>query len=265
MNSISSVTVIGLGVMGGAYLERLEHAGIPVRGLQPRELAGVSFSETDLHVVAVRSGHDALEVVTALEGPAPVAVCNLTTQSLPDTRACAAAAASLGTRYYGGGIIGGASQAASGCADVLLGPPPPVTIVKVVEHFGRLHCYPTADVATAAKVLHNLVLVVENHIIAASLQLAALAGVERLEEVLDLGTAGRKPSQSSAVRDYRSGQSSSYTGTLVAKDVRALLMSFPALPRLSGIDLDALGRFYETVGDSPYTVGSLQSLAWEDE
>jgi 3-hydroxyisobutyrate dehydrogenase-like beta-hydroxyacid dehydrogenase len=263
MQTPSRVSVIGQGKMGRAYVERFRRSGIEVRGLEPDALSRTCVGETEIIVLALRTGSDAISVLADVNARGKTIVCNLTTQSIPETRECIALAGSRNISYFGGGVTGGASEAAAGHAAILIGPPP-AAIAQIISHVGNLVVYPDSVAATAAKLLHNLVLIVQNHVIAAALQVAGPCGVDNLASVLDLGTAGRKPSASSAVRDHSMTPRSSYTCRLAAKDLRALSASFAELQTLRGIDLRELAAFYETGGDTSYTGKALQSLAEEE-
>lgn len=260
MQTVSKVCVIGLGTMGRVYLERFRISGLEVRGIVDANMPRATIGEAELLVLALRAGADALRVLANVNICRKAAIWNVTTQAIPESRECAELAASRGFGYYGGGVTGGASDAAAGCAGILIGPPPPAAIAGIAGLIGQVIVYPDAAAATAAKLLHNLVLILQNHVIAASLQLAGASGVDNLASVLDIGTAGRKPSESSAARDYTIAPRSSYTCRLVAKDLRALLGSFAELRKMTGINLEELAAFYEAGGDAPYTGKALRSL-----
>lgn len=127
----------------------------------------------------------------------------------------------------------------------------------ITAALGTTTQFEDAVTACAAKLLHNLVVILYNHALAMALLLADSAGVPSIESVLDNGTAGRPPSRASVVRDHRLGPTSSYTGGLVAKDIEALLSSFPQLETVPGIDLRELVALYGEYAESPYTVAAL--------
>ena len=131
---------------------------------------------------------------------------------------------------------GGAAQAREGTLRLVLGPKLESEVEHITAALGTTTQFEDAVTACAAKLLHNLVVILYNHALAMALLLADSAGVPSIESVLDNGTAGRPPSRASVVRDHRLGPTSSYTGGLVAKDIEALLSSFPQLETVPGID-----------------------------
>jgi 3-hydroxyisobutyrate dehydrogenase-like beta-hydroxyacid dehydrogenase len=244
--------------MGRAYFHRARETGFSVSLVN--DIKGtVSLVGCDLLVIALRSGNDVESFLRERLNSNRPSIVNLTTQSLRATAVCSSVASSAGATYYGGGIAGGRAQVLAGTATLLLGPPPPKSVLQFLAHIGTLISFPDERTAAAAKLLHNFVLILENHAIAAGMQLAQSCGISKFEHVLDLGTAGRPPSKSSVVRDFRAAPRSSYTCELVAKDLRELAASFPSLRRLPGLNFEQLVRFYAR-NRGPYTSQSLRSL-----
>jgi 3-hydroxyisobutyrate dehydrogenase-like beta-hydroxyacid dehydrogenase len=171
-------------------------------------------------------------------------------------------AGAMGAGYSAGGLLGGAAGLRRGEAVLLQGPPPPAAALALLQHLGPVRVFDSAKAACAAKLLHNLALILTNHALGLCLRLAGGAGVADIEGILDAGTAGRVPGKSSIVRDFRGTPCSSYTSTLVAKDLRAILNSFPALPAADAATLRRLLAWHAAGGDAPYTRAGL-SLAGE--
>ncbi len=264
MQAVSKVCVVGVGRMGAAYVRCFQQYGIDAHNVDELQVKTISFDRDELILLAVRSGADAVRTILSFQERGISTVLNLTTQGIQETQECSELASSLGIHYFGGGTTGGASQAAAGQAAILVGPAPPFAILDVLGKLGKVIVYPRAETAAAAKLLHNLVLIIQNHAISLGLLVAEHAGIDNFDVVLDLGTAGRKPSQSSAARDYRRMHpASSYTGTLVAKDLAAIMASFPGLERVAGLDLAALLSIYEAGGDRSYTEVALRSIQKE--
>lgn len=252
------VIVIGLGRMGRAYLGCLERQGVPVRGTELASWQREPDVRAPLAVLALRSGTDTRRMVSQATSQSVGQILDLTTQAVDDSEFCVEAARRAGIGYFGGGVTGGAAEAHKGTLGLLLGPALPPEVAVVAEKLGTVVGFTSAATATAAKLLHNFVLILHNHSLAIALRLAEEMGVEELEAVLDAGTAGRIPSRSSVVRDYRTGPVSSYTGNLVAKDLHAILTSFPRLEGAIGVNLHPLIELYGEGGDAPYTVTALR-------
>jgi 3-hydroxyisobutyrate dehydrogenase-like beta-hydroxyacid dehydrogenase len=248
----ATVTVLGDGRMGRAYRARLAACGWTIA---PSGAGTVA-------VLALHDGADSRRAVAALDPRRTTHVLDLTTASVADVGACFEACARRGIAYVGGGITGGASEARAGTATLLLGPAPlPAALLAVVDALGPHLAFASAEQACGAKLLHNLAVVLQNHALAFVVTCAARLGIPDVETVLDRGTAGRRPSAASAVRDHRAGASSSYAARLVAKDLGVIAASFPEIARLPGFRLDELRALYAADGDVPYTTTALAAAA----
>jgi 3-hydroxyisobutyrate dehydrogenase-like beta-hydroxyacid dehydrogenase len=259
---MKQVHIIGAGVMGAAYAARLRIVGYDVLLHEPDGAATI-FGPTPTVLLSLFTGADAAMVIAQL--PSGSCVLDLTTQGLDECQLCCSTAERQSIDYYAGGVTGGAQQARDGTLALLIGPDPPKEVRQICAGLGRLRCFPSAAAAVAGKLLHNLVLVVTNHILGAAMQLSKRANVEDLPAILDEGTTGRPPSKSSLVRDCRGHGRSSYTGRLVSKDIDALLRSFPLLRELVGIDLSCLARHYGKAMNAPFSLAALQFTFASDE
>lgn len=252
-----AVGVVGDGRMGTAYASRLRRLGF---GVDHRPLSAWLSPEhrfPSVLVVALWCGAQVDQLLQAMVLDRPVAILDLTTQAVDESARAASLAQAKGAAYFGGGVTGGRIQAEVGELHLLVGPPPEGFVRDVAYSLGRLSALVDAPTAMAAKLLHNLVLVVHAHVLGTAIQLAAASGVPDFPSVLASGTAGRPVHASSVVRDWAGVPSSSYSSALVAKDLRAIVSSFPLLDESPGVDLRALAEVYDTAGDVAYTFTAL--------
>jgi 3-hydroxyisobutyrate dehydrogenase-like beta-hydroxyacid dehydrogenase len=255
------VTVLGLGRMGRTYLDCLTRSGFAARGADADGAEELLSEGGDVLLLALHSGSDTRGVVTRLERGQFAYVVDLTTQRVEDSLMCTEISADKEIRYYGGGVSGGAAEMAEATGTILLGPSPiEEPVLMVIQTLGRLIEFPTAAAACLAKLLHNLVLIIQNHVLGCAMQLAERGGIKDFGRILDAGTAGRVPSRSSVVRDLHYGPSTSYTSRLVAKDLREIVATFPELSGLAGIRLEELARLYDEQPEIPYTVVAFSTL-----
>lgn len=255
------ILVLGTGRMGRAYVARLRAFGHHVRLCEtwPDDRRG---RNAELVLLALRDGRATRALTERFHQGPPGLVVDLTTQGTDDVASCRERCLGSGIRYLAGGVTGGTRDIASGGAALLLGPGPvPTTVRERLRPLGKILEFETVRAACAAKLLHNLVLVLNGHVLAAALGLAERAGVRELEEILTAGTAGRPVRAQSVVRDYRRGPSSSYTNHLVAKDLHTILESFPGDRRSIPVDLERLARLHEEGPETPYTIVALRDQA----
>ena len=257
----TKITVLGLGRMGRTYLDCLTRSGFAAQGADADGAEELLSKGGDVLLLALHSGADTRAVVKRLERGQFSHVIDLTTQLVEDSLMCSEMSSDKGIRYYGGGVSGGAAEMAEATGTILLGPSPvEEPVLMIIRTLGRLIEFPTAAAACLAKLLHNLVLIVQSHVLGCAMQLAERGGIKDFERILDAGTAGRMPSRSSVVRDLYCGPSTSYTSRLVAKDLRAIVATFPELSELAGIRLEELARLYDEQPEIPYTVVAFSTL-----
>jgi 3-hydroxyisobutyrate dehydrogenase-like beta-hydroxyacid dehydrogenase len=251
------VHVLGGGRIGRAVAARLSGGviGVEVSLFEPWQTPAPG---ADLSVLCLHDGAQVRRVLAAARhGSCGHEVLDLTTQDLRGVGEAARLAAAIGAGYCAGGVLGGAAAVRDGQAQVLQGPSPGATALALLGRLGPVRVFEDAAAACAAKLLHNLALILNNHAIALCLRLAPAAGIADIETVLDAGTAGRAPGRSSVARDFRAGGPSSYTSALVAKDLLAILDSFPALPPADAATLRRLQAWHAAGGDAPYTRAAL--------
>lgn len=252
-------TILGTGIMAHAFGERLGTCGIAATIRDPGAFVAAR-TEPQIVFSLLRTAPSALTPTGTL-GLAPESILiDLCTQSTDAARRAAHFEAARGVAYCAGGVLGGGHEVAKGAAHFLIGPPPPEAAQAILRQAGRVHVFKDPAAACAAKLLHNFVLLQSNHAIAAALTIAPDFGISRLEDLLDLGTAGRKPSQSSAARDFIRGPTSTYTSALVRKDIAAILDSFPALAAQGGLGLAALAPAHGAEDPTPFTRAALALL-----
>ena len=248
--TLDTVTVLGGGRMAAAYADVLRLQGWPV-SQEPGPLVGTV-------VLACFSGKQSQELLAQAAIAPGTMLMDLTTQSVPDARICRSLATKAGATYLAGGVTGGVREVGSPSFSVLLGGlAAERSIPPCVEPLGKVIRFDTVEQAVSAKLLHNFVLIATNHALGIALWLADKAGVSDLVAVLEAGTAGRAVRCSSAVRDHAEGACSSYTSELVAKDLLAMLSSFPELQDVRGIDLEQLAAHHAAHGCQAYTSCSL--------
>lgn len=245
-----SVLVVGAGPVGRGFHHRLEQTSHTVKICDEHSFASVGRFAPDVVLIAVRSGEQARAVIAQLpELSGRPTIVDLVTQSPSSAIQSDAVAKSTGLAYFGGGITGGAEQIRAGRAPLLVGPPTPPSLLS---QLGPNIVFDSPWAAAEAKVLHNLCLVITNLVLGEILRFSSMP--ERLLEVLDAGTAGRTPSQSSAARDRLRHPTSSYTGSLASKDLTCIVTDMTDLTAaLVGIDLRRIADRYATLGERPYT------------
>lgn len=249
----TSVLILGQGIMGRAYADRLESSGTLCRRTGKRDWRKALLEWSGVVLVAVTNGEDSRAVVESLQSRHTL-VIDLTTQTPSEANWCAATCHTKGIDYYAGGVTGGGQQVLQGEAVLLLGPTPlPVRVMELAEIIGAVQKFNTAGDACAAKLLHNFVLIVAGRALAVALRVAEERGIGSLADVIERGTAGRPVRCQSVVRDFEQPPTSTYTCALVAKDLRAMKREFPQLTNTAGLDLEGLAAMFDRGGDRPYT------------
>jgi 3-hydroxyisobutyrate dehydrogenase-like beta-hydroxyacid dehydrogenase len=251
--------------MGRAMVDQLRQMGRPAIGLEPSAERPVIVKPVDVVILSLRSGAEGCRILDTGQLPSGVHVVDLTTQEAGHCTEAGQICSQRGFAYSAGGVLGGVKQISEGRAVFLVGPKPSLAVIDILKSLGSIILLPTPIAACQAKLLHNLVLLLNNHAIALCMRLASEVGLDSIEKILDCGTAGRRPSQSSVARDCRDGPSSSYTSALVVKDVRAIIRSFPELRLAKMFDLDQIAVLHQDGGDRPYTAQALQILGGDDE
>lgn len=247
MSRRQGICVIGGGRVAEACAAALANAGVelvhPHTDLRDCDILSAAFD-----------GRATLATISDLDLGGVRVFVDLATQSIGEATATAAACEVHSIPYFAGGLTGGVAQIGSTDCTVILGTSRPVSAVPAwIEHLGQPALQATLEAAISAKLLHNLVLIVSNHALGAALEVADAIGVRDFPAILAAGTAGRPPLQSSTLRDRHHGFTSSYSSSLVAKDLRAIVDSLPQLERLSTIDLLGLAAAHESWADLPYT------------
>ena len=235
--------------MASAYTEALKSGGLTVNN-NPDDLKALCT------IVAFFSGEQSKLFVegTALQ-PGTVLI-DLTTQTVDSAIYCGALAEASGILYAAGGITGGSQQVGSVSSTLLLGGSAIHALPSWLSLLGNAMIFESIEQAVSAKLLHNFVLLMINHGLSIALELAQLQGIGNFIEVLERGTAGRSLRRTSAVRDFEDYPISSYSAQLVSKDLKAMLVSFPQLASLVGINVEELSSYYHTWGSEPYTIAA---------
>jgi 3-hydroxyisobutyrate dehydrogenase-like beta-hydroxyacid dehydrogenase len=233
--------------MAAAYSKALAAAGI--------ELVGPDGDLRDCDILsAAFDGRETLAALRRLDRRGVRNIVDLATQSIADAGSTGAACKERGIPYFAGGVTGGVAQVGSAEFAIILGPVRPGTqLPSWLGHLGRIAPQASVEAAVSAKLLHNLVLILSNHALGVALELAEAAEIRDFQSILTRGTAGRPILQASTVRDRDRGFSSSYSSSLVAKDLRAMMDSLPELRSLRGFDLAQLASAHDSRGDEPYT------------
>lgn len=259
------VTIVGAGTMGRAFLYRLRCIGSvlwTIGPVEPDELvaAGMGTPGGSVFISLLRSGSctwSRMKTGAIARGCTYVDLC---TQSIADCRRTMAEADARGVLYCGGGVLGGGRELMDGKAQLLAGGSISPLTERVLSSVGRLTVFARPEQACAAKLLHNFVVLLSNHAIAAALALAEESGIEGFDKLLDAGISGRRPSETSVVRDRSGTARSTYTSLLVRKDIEAILDSFGRLQDVGGFGLPYIARLHGPRDPAPYSVRALRIL-----
>jgi len=251
------VTIVGAGRMGTEYAAVLSRAGIETRLVEPADL-GAAEPPAGVYLLALFDGSASHAALQRIEAGARVV--DLTTQAVDDAGRNAALAAARAIRYWGGGVTGGAAQVGTDAFSMAVGPDSvPDDVRGLLAHRGGIVPFDSPQAGATAKLLHNLVLIVNNYMIGWALAEAERRGLSGFAAILDRGTAGRPARASSAFRDFTAAPASSYTGALVEKDLRAverLIAGGPPLP----VDLAAMGARFGACRRAPH--GLVTAMLW---
>lgn len=239
------LAILNQGTMAQAYAECF----------LKRDLALTEKSESaDLILISAFSGHDTYRLLEKARFRSGAVIVDLTTQSLPELSRLQDFCFTRSYAYYAGGVTGGAEQVGETGFNLLLGPAGiPEEVLTVLAALGSVQEFATAEQAVAAKLLHNLYLIILAHAQGAVLELAEAHEIPAIWDVLDMGTAGRKPSAGSVVRDSRDLPKSSYLSGLVSKDLEALKQSFPYLPFNPFFNLKEMQSLHQPHGMQAFT------------
>ena len=259
------VTIVGTGTMGRAFSHRLRcmESGLWIVGpVEPDELsaAGWRTPQRSVFISLLRSGSctwSLMKTGVVTEGCTYVDLC---TQSVADCGRTTVEAGARGVLYCGGGVLGGGRELRGGKAHLLVGGPVSPLTKLVLSRVGPLTVFARPEQACAAKLLHNFVVLLSNHAIAAALALAEESGIERFDRILDAGISRRRPSETSVVRDKLDSARSTYTSLLVSKDIEAILDSFRRLREVGGFGLRHIASLHDRRDTAPYTVRALRIL-----
>lgn len=247
MTDRRAVCVIGGGRIAAACSTALARAGVEIVDTKD-DLKGCDI------LSAAFDGRATLTAMAALNLEGVRTFVDLATQSIAEAHATEAMCEKHAITYFAGGLTGGVSQVGSSECTIILGSSRPDAEPPAwVDHLGRPAPQATLTASVTAKLLHNFVLIVANQALGAALHLAEDAGVSDFPAILAAGTAGRPLKEASALRDRYRGFTSSYSSSLVAKDLRAMVDSLPELRELCAIDLPQLAAAHEPWGDMPYT------------
>lgn len=240
------VSVVGGGRMASAYAETLRANGISV-------FEGVSDLQPDI-LAAFFSGAQTLAFLETVRLAEQTIIVDLATQEVAEAQACAKQAAMRGAHYYAGGVTGGVRQVGSNNFTILLGGlKNGEDMPSWLRVLGTVWIFDNAKKAVAAKLLHNLTLILFNHALGAVMNLAEDNDIPDILDILERGTAGRAIRSTSVVRDRFARPVSSYSSELVAKDLKAIVASFPDIERLAWIDLRRLAAAHTEYRRDPYT------------
>ena len=240
------VTVLGGGRMAEAYAETLRSGG-------------VTTSESDAAhwpeiLTAFYSGVESYGFLRSGKVAEGSIIVDLTTLGIHDATRCEREANRLKATYLAGGVTGGVRQVGTSEFTILIGGSSgKIELPGWLSLLGRIKTYERIEHAVGSKLLHNLALILMNHAIGSALRVAREHGISELLEVLESGTAGRPLRTMSVVRDGEGIPTSSYGCGLAAKDLRAMLSSFPELETIVGLDLTELAEAYARNGAVPYT------------
>jgi len=246
--------IIGLGMIGGGVVSSLVKSGLSPTVFDVRAEASAAFGDavsvasspadlarnSDVVLLAVVTAEQAKSVLTASDGVFAGAhsrtiIVLLSTVSLGEVRNIAGLCEDAGVAFADAGVTGGARAADNGLV-VMLGSTEETAerITPVIEAFARsvVHCGPVGT-GMAMKLARNAVTFSSWAAIREAAALASAAGVpvERLLEVLEVGT-GDGTDQINALRTVAAGPSA--TDEQIAGAVRIVRKDLAAIQSLAG-------------------------------